>query len=354
MVSLEISPVEAGQRLDKFLKKYLNLAPASFIYKMLRKKNIKRNGKKADGSEKLQPGDTLEIYLSEETLTKFRQQHISENRAKGKLDILYEDENIAVVNKPVGMLSQKAKKSDISLIEEFSAYLCHKSAESVADNSAETQFVGGQSVEAEVSSRAVHAFSPGVCNRLDRNTSGLVVVGKTVVGAQKMSELLKTREIEKYYLCIVKGRITKSRHITAFLEKDERTNSVQVYQENGEGRVKIETAYTPVSYSEKFTLLKVHLITGKSHQIRAHLAYSGHAIIGDKKYGKREDNQFFEKNYGLRHQLLHAYQLVFPVIETPFEKLSESKITAPVPKLFSKILTDLKEQGKWRHGTPEG
>lgn len=341
MVSLEISPAEAGQRLDKFLKKYLNLAPASFIYKMLRKKNIKRNGKKADGSEKLQPGDTLEIYLSEETLAKFRQQHISDSRAKGELDILYEDKNIAIVNKPAGMLSQKAKKSDVSLIEEFSAYLYRKST-------------GEKSAEAEEASSKVHAFSPGVCNRLDRNTSGLVIVGKTVVGAQKMSKLLKMREIEKYYLCIVKGKITKSKHITAFLEKDERTNSVQVYQENGEGRVKIETAYTPTAYSENFTLLKVHLITGRSHQIRAHLAYSGHAIIGDKKYGKREDNQFFEKHYGLQHQLLHAYQLVFPIMKTPFEKLSESKITAPVPEFFSKILTDLKEQEKWQHGTPEG
>ena len=324
MVLLEISAEEAGQRLDKFLKKYLNMAPGSFVYKMLRKKNIKRNGKRADGSEKIVAGDTVAIYLSEETLAKFHQTKKAPVSAKGNLEILYEDDNVAIINKTAGMLSQKAEKHDVSLVEEFLAYLENKK--------------NGTGMEADEKRRA---FTPGICNRLDRNTSGLVVAGKTALGARKMSLMFKERNLKKYYLCIVKGRLTDTKHISGFLKKDEENNKVRVYKEAGVGRVKIETEYTPVTIGEKYTLLKVHLITGKTHQIRAHLGSIGHPIIGDRKYGEKEDNLFFEKKYGLTHQLLHAWQLVFPDMEEPFADLREKKIEAPLPELFESIKADL-------------
>ena len=184
MVQLEITTDEAGQRLDKFLRKYLNQAPGSFIYKMLRKKNIKLNGKKADGSEKIQPGDILNLYLADATIAEFRQEKVVSG-ANGHLDIIYEDEQIAMINKPAGMLSQKADADDISLVEEFQAYM---------ERNGLTQ-------------EQKRAFTPGICNRLDRNTSGLVVAGKTLQGLQKMSELLRERRVEKYYLCIVVGHV---------------------------------------------------------------------------------------------------------------------------------------------------
>lgn len=324
MVLLEISEAEAGQRLDKFLKKYMNMAPGSFVYKMLRKKNIKMNGKKADGSEKIETGDQVAIYLSEETLAKFHQTKKVLTGAKGDLEIIYEDDNVAIINKPAGMLSQKAEKQDISLVEEFLAYLERKNS--------------GTSKETDERQRA---FTPGICNRLDRNTSGLVIAGKTALGARKMSELLKERNLEKYYLCIVKGKVTETEYISGYLKKNEETNKVQVYKEDGVGRVKMETEYSPINVGEEYTLLKVHLITGKTHQIRAHLSSIGHPLIGDRKYGRKGVNQLFEKKYGLKHQLLHAWQLVFPVLKEPFDNLSENKVEAPLPALFERIKKDL-------------
>ncbi len=314
MVQLEITTDEAGQRLDKFLRKYLNQAPGSFIYKMLRKKNIKLNGKKADGSEKIQPGDILNLYLADATIAEFRQEKVVSG-ANGHLDIIYEDEQIAMINKPAGMLSQKADADDISLVEEFQAYM---------ERNGLTQ-------------EQKRAFTPGICNRLDRNTSGLVVAGKTLQGLQKMSELLRERRVEKYYLCIVVGHVKEKQHIDGYLSKEERTNQVTIHREDGPGRTRIETAYEPLEYGDDFTLLKVHLITGKTHQIRAHLSSQRHPIIGDTKYGDALVNQQMKKNFGLKYQLLHSYEIHFPQMEEPFEQLSNRCVQAPLPTRFVRI-----------------
>ena len=200
MKEIVIKPNEAGQRLDKLLRKYLSEAPGSFIYKMLRKKNIVLNGKKATGNEKLSVGDSVKLFLADETIQKFSSpvQNSSVDRIESvPLDIVYEDKQILLINKPSGMLSQRAEKSDISVVEYVISYLINKK---------------------EISEEDLKTFRPSICNRLDRNTSGLIVAGKTLICLQTMGHLLKERTLKKYYLCIVKGRILKPRHIYGYIQ----------------------------------------------------------------------------------------------------------------------------------------
>lgn len=320
MRTLEITTKDAGQRLDKYLAKYMEQAPKSFFYKMLRKKNIKLNGKKAEGNERLQAGDVISLYLSEETIEGFRlskRSAVLPEKSMKKLEIIYEDEDILIVNKPVGVLSQKADRDDVSLIEYIDQYLAG---------------------EDEV-------FRPGICNRLDRNTSGLVVAGKSVQGLQWMNQLFRERNLKKYYLCVVHGRIRSESKLQGYLYKDEKKNKVTVFRQKKEGAGYIETEYTPLCYGcwngEEYTLLRVHLITGKSHQIRAHLSSIGCPIIGDVKYGDTRDCQQMKKAFGLRCQLLHAWKLEFREPLYLPEKYHNRKFTAPIPGQFQKILREL-------------
>ena len=319
MKIITVDKNEAGQRLDKLLMKQLNKAPKSFIYKMLRKKNITLNGKKADGSEKTQLNDEIKLFLSDETIGNFSETF---NIITVDYDfaVIYEDSNILVVNKPAGLLSQKAEKDDISLVEHIISYLLSKD---------------------EINTEELQTFKPGICNRLDRNTSGLVVAGKTLLGLQTMSELFRDRTLDKYYLCIVKGTIKAPQKIAGYLKKDEKTNKVSITEIFTEGSEPIQTEYQPVKYNEKYTLLKVKLITGKTHQIRAHLSSTGHPIIGDGKYGSKAVNSEFRKAFGLEHQLLHAYQLKFPQMDGEFEKLSGKELIAQIPDCFLKIQKEL-------------
>ena len=320
MQKIIVSDKDAGQRLDKFLGKYMAKAPKSFFYKMLRKKNIKLNGSKADGSEKLAAEDEITLYLSDETIANFKEQFQME-QVDTKLDILYEDANILILNKEVGMLSQKAKKEDISIIEHLISYLV------------ETK---------QLTQEELNRFRPGVCNRLDRNTSGIIIAGKTLLGLQKMSELLKNRNIGKYYQCIVKGRITKKQCVEGYLVKNRTHNKVQISKEPSEGADFIKTEYEPICSSGEFTLLKVKLLTGKSHQIRAHLQSIGHPIIGDGKYGDVPTNKMLRKEYRLKHHVLHSWQLVFPELEEEaFQGVSGKTIEAPVPEYFARLKKDL-------------
>lgn len=210
MQVVKITKNEAGQRLDKLLAKYLNLAGKSFIYKMLRKKNITLNGKKCDGSEKLSEGDEVKLFLSDETIEKFSEVKIQKVR-KRKLDVVYEDDDIILINKPSGMLSQKAKETDESLVEYLIQYLLD----------------GGKLTKEDM-----RQFKPSVCNRLDRNTSGIVIAGKSLPGLQLMSEAIKERTIGKYYLCIVKGSVAGPKEIDGYLKKNEKTNQVTVLKAN--------------------------------------------------------------------------------------------------------------------------
>ena len=339
MKELEINANEAGQRFDKYLKKYLKEAPDSFLYKMLRKKNIVLNGKKADGREKLAAGDRVKLFLSEETVEKFSGgaplKKVSAGLIQEELchriapDILYEDSHVLLVNKPSGVLSQKAASGDISMVEYVTAYLLEN----------------GQLAEGEL-----RTFRPSVCNRLDRNTSGIIAAGKSLAGLQALSELFRERGMGKYYLCIVRGELEETAYIRGFLKRDMKAHKVRVSEEKeGEDWLPIETEYIPLAQSSRMTLLKVHLITGRTHQIRAHLASEGHPVLGDYKYGDRAFNEVFRKKYAVKDQLLHAYELRMPKLGGALLGLSEKNITAPVPALFWKII----EETSWQHGIRE-
>ena len=316
MKQIIVKEGDSGQRLDKYLGKYLQEAPKSFLYKMMRKKNITLNGKKAQGNEILKAEDEIRLFLAPETIEKFQGEE--KKGVYRKLDIPYEDDQVLFVNKPAGMLSQKASREDISLVEYIAGYLQNKEG-------AEKDMSGG--------------FRPGVCNRLDRNTSGLVAAGKTVRGLQALSECFKNRSMHKYYLALVKGRVKKPAHICGFLKKDEKKNKVEIWDREVPGSLYIETRYKPLEISGKGdTLLEVELITGRSHQIRSHLASIGHPLIGDRKYGEHKYNSRFEREYAVKNQLLHAWKLVFPKEEGVLEGLSERIVTAELPEIFQKVL----------------
>ena len=214
------------------------------------------------------------------------------------------------------MLSQKAKETDVSVVENVTAYLLESG---------------------QLTKENLQTFRPSICNRLDRNTSGVIVAGKSLAGLQQMGELFKERTLKKYYLCIVKGRITEPAHISGYLVKDEKTNRVSFSNGTSSKEVDglpIETEYLPIAWNQEMTLLKVHLITGRTHQIRAHLASVGHPVIGDRKYGDPSVNHKFYGTFHVDHQLLHAYRLEFP---------DGRVFTAPMPEIFKEIME--KERG---------
>ena len=209
MREIVIEKNEAGQRLDKFLAKYMNEASKSFFYKMMRKKNITLNGKKCEGNEKLAEGDVVKLFLAEDTIEKFSSVQVQEVK-KVDLDILYEDDEIILVNKPAGMLSQKAKETDESLVEYLIDYLLGSG---------------------KLTESGLRAFRPSVCNRLDRNTSGIVAAGKSLAGLQMLSGVFKDRSIHKYYKCLVSGVIRDVKTVDGWLLKDEKKNQVRILTE---------------------------------------------------------------------------------------------------------------------------
>lgn len=407
MREINVSTNEAGQRLDKLLRKYLKNATTSFIYKMLRKKNIVLNDKKAEGKEILNLGDSVKMYFSEETFatmtgrsvqnsesadtnrsvaanasakracpasdqTSFAgksnaqtyrngsSRNTSERREKRAFDvegfrkhIVYEDENLLVLNKPSGWLSQSDASGLPSVNERCLQYL----------------MATGALTEAQL-----QTFRPGIANRLDRNTSGLILFGKTLPALQALATLLRDRTMEKYYLAIVYGDIDHAQRIDGYLAKDERTNRVEIRPQPFPDAVEIHTAYKPLKRSAdasgtainavkdfphvvrdtkrcgtgthtdvketmrhraEYTVLKVHLITGKTHQIRAHLRAIGHPIIGDPKYGRKDANAYYRTHGGVQSQLLHAWELHFPEkLDGPLQNLAGQTITAAPPKDF--------------------
>ncbi len=344
MQQYTIGENEAGQRFDKYLKKILKEAPDSFLYKMLRKKNIVLNGKKCTGNEKLEKQDVVKIFLADETFERFSGQTLSTDSKQGQeiasemirqyqmayrtlkeISVVYEDEHILVLNKPAGVLSQKAAAQDMSLNEWLLGYLLEKNI---------------------VTPASLFTFKPSICNRLDRNTSGMVVCGKSLAGSQYMSQIIKDKTLEKYYHCLVPENIELHERLKGYLYKEHATNRVTIYQTLDEIPVKkrdkaefIDTKFHTLSADEKHSLIEVQLFTGKTHQIRAHLSSIGHPIIGDAKYGLPSVNQQYI-GLGVKSQLLHAYRLVFPKTEDErFQKLSGLVLTCQEPELFEKILT---------------
>ena len=326
MREIVIEKNEAGQRLDKFLAKYMNEAAKSFFYKMMRKKNITLNGKKCEGNEKLAEGDVVKLFLAEDTIEKFSSVQVQEVK-KVDLDILYEDDEIILVNKPAGMLSQKAKETDESLVEYLIDYLLGSG---------------------KLTESGLRAFRPSVCNRLDRNTSGIVAAGKSLAGLQMLSGVFKDRSIHKYYQCLVSGEIRDVKTVDGWLLKDEKKNQVRILTDveakrfGGKGGdeepKRIRTKYEPIATDGRFTLLKVTLLTGRSHQIRAHLASLGHPIVGDSKYGGV--SKVNPSGRTVKYQLLHSYRLEFPKLAEPFAYLSGRVFEAPMPGYFCSVLKE--------------
>lgn len=322
MQELHVTANEAGQRLDKLLAKFLNQAPKSFLYKMMRKKNIVLNGKKCTGNEKLKQGDSIKLFFSDETIEKFSAvTYVTPKKEKiNMLPIIYEDEQVLLMNKPVGVLSQKAKDSDVSAVEILINYLIETN---------------------QLSKEQFRTFHPSICNRLDRNTSGILVAGKTLPALQEMNRFFKERTIAKYYRCLVKGRVIKNEdYIKGYLVKDQKTNKVSITKKKTEEGVPIETEYCVIQSNDEVSLLEVHLITGKTHQIRAHLASIGHPIIGDYKYGDKQINEMYRQEYGLKSQLLHAYRLEMPSSDGSLAYLNDKKFVAELPDKFIKICKD--------------
>ena len=321
MKECQIRDNEAGQRFDKYLSKLLRNAPKSFFYKMLRKKNITLNGKKATGNEKLEAGDQVKLFLSDETFDKFSQQDKAA-RAVTTLDVLYEDADVLLINKPAGMLSQPDDTKEPSMVEYVIGYLLEKG---------------------ELTEEDLRTFRPSVCNRLDKNTSGIIAAGKSLAGLQELSELFHDRTVHKEYLCIVKGVLREKKHIKGYLYKDTKQNKVAIYKQKQKEAQPIETVYEPLEDNGEVTLLKVGLITGRTHQIRAHLASEGHPLAGDTKYGQDAFNRRYREKYQLKHQLLHAFRLSFPDgMEGRLSDLSGKCFRAPLPAQFERIIKEEK------------
>ena len=278
---------------------------------MLRKKNITLNDKKASGNEILKKNDSIKIYFSDETLSKFHTEDKKNtfdtgmtNNKKYPLDILYEDDDILVVNKPAGILSQKASKEDYSVNDAVLDY-CFSNYPEMKKN----------------------GFKPAVCNRLDRNTSGIILAGKSIKGLQHLSTGLKDRSFKKYYYTIVSGDFKSFQdknndkgYFCAYISKDDTNNKSYIISSEDYNRLgqsaglkykKIENEFEIINSNARCSLIKVKLITGKSHQIRAHLAYLGFSVIGDFKYGNPKDNAYFKQVYQLKEHLLHAALVSF-------------------------------------------
>lgn len=331
MQKFTVTKKEEGQRFHKYLKKLLPGATNGFLYKMLRKKNITLNEKKAAGDEVIAAGDTVEMFFSEETYLKFSGKSAVEKdglphgfHSLSDISVIYEDEDILILNKPAGVLSQKAEKDDISLNEWMIGYLSEKG---------------------EMTEEKAGSFRPSVCNRLDRNTSGLVLCGKSVKGSQFLSEMLRDRSLRKYYMAYAQGKIAQEIRLDGYLKKEEEKNRSQILSEKEYQKLtmahlgaekeykRIETVIKPLFYDAErdFTKLEVLLVTGKSHQIRAHLADIGHPLLGDRKYGWKPRN---ERENTWKYQMLHAGRIEFPKMEGEFARLSGKCVTAPEPDFW--------------------
>lgn len=279
---------DAGQRLDRFVAKSVPLVPSSLIQKYIRLKRIKLNGKGAKQDTKLALGDTLQLYINDEFFEKPTEENAYLKITDPKLDIVYEDNNILLVNKPAGILCHSdGDWSHNTLIARIQAYLYNKR---------------------EWRPREENAFAPALCNRIDRNTQGIVIAAKNAEALRVMNDKIKNREIEKYYLTVVSGEMKpKQGRLEDYLFKDAVKNQVYVSDKSVVGSKTAVTEYRTLQTKNGLSLLECRLITGRTHQIRAQLAHAGHPLLGDGKYGSGKTN----REYGETGQALCSWRLIF-------------------------------------------
>jgi len=315
MKILNIEDKDENQRFDKFLMKYFNNASKGFIYKMLRKKRIKYNGRKANGNEIIKSGDIVQIYISEDTIYKFIEKK-EIKKTDIEFSIIYEDNNLIIVNKPSGLIVHPDKENISNTLNDQILYYLYK--------------------KGEIS----QTFTPSICNRLDRNTSGIVLFGKNLASVQALNNAIKENKIEKYYIAIVYGNINKDGILRGYYIKKD-NNIVKIYNNKVEGSKEVITEYKVLKNKDNYTMLEIKLITGKSHQIRASLYNMGYPIIGDRKYGNEKINKLFKDKYCLNNQFLHAYKIIFNDKESILSYLNNKEFTAPLESAKINIINSI-------------
>ena len=283
---LTINSNDAGQRVDKFITKALPTLPSTLLYKFIRTKKIKVNRKRCEISQRLSEGDEIQLFIPEEFF--LVNEDLPFLSLTPKLDIAYEDENVIIVNKKAGVVVHEDESESVdTLINHILSYLYRKG---------------------EYDPSEENSFTPALCNRIDRNTCGLVIAAKNAAALRDMNEIIKERRLKKKYLCIVHGILNKkSDTLVAYHKKDSKENLVRIYKNEAEGTKKIITAYNVLGERNSLSLLDVDLVTGRTHQIRAHFSYVGHPLLGDGKYG----NIANDKKLGYKHQALCSYYIRF-------------------------------------------
>ena len=287
MKSFIINANDAGQRISKFVEKTVPALPSGLLYKSFRLKRIKLNKKRCQPQDRLQEGDLVELYINDEFFGEGRQE-LTFLKVPDRISVVYEDENILLVDKKPGLVvHEDDDNTPDTLINRILHYLYNK---------------GEYDPENE------HSFVPALCNRIDRNTGGIVIAAKNAASLRILNQKVKDRELVKLYLCLVHGvPQPKSATLRDYLRKDSQNNQVRVFSKPVEGGKTIITRYRTLKTNGKLSLLEVNLKTGRTHQIRAHLAYYGHPLVGDTKYGTNAQN----KGSGHSYQALYAYKLRF-------------------------------------------
>ncbi len=323
-MTVTITSNDENQRVDKFLKRILNDAPLSFIYKMFRQKDVKVNGKRVKIDYILHENDVVDIYIKEALLEQFHKDALL-RPVKADFPILYEDENILVIDKPKGLIVHEGEgEKRITLQNMVLNYLKDKK-------------------EWDPSSLAT--FVPSPAHRLDRNTTGIVIFGKNLPTLQQLLELFRTRtQIEKHYTLLVRGITPEQGEIKFALLKDSEKKMVKVAPVE-KGAKPALTRYKRIkAYQGGFSLVEAELLTGRTHQLRVHFAAIGHPIVGDSKYGDFKINDTFEKMYGLKNQFLHASYFKFKEIDGKLSYLSGKEFISPLPEKEKQILASV---SKW-------
>jgi len=341
MREIILSQLEANRRLDKFLAHYLNRAPKSLVHKLLRKKRVKLNGKRAHGDEIVKAGDLVGLYLAPDTLAELRAEGASVLPPAKPVNVVYEDEHILLLNKPAGLLTHSDKPGNSNEFDTTEKF------DNSADSSNYAKKVnfsnkGKQDTLVDRMLFYLHekgefvpfqtTFTPAVCNRLDRNTSGLIICGKQLPALQNLNAAFAAHVVDKIYLAVVHGKLLGNDSLRGFLHKDKKVNRSSVTNaENGEA---VHTEYESVAVGNGFSLLRIRLVTGKSHQIRAHLAALGHPLAGDIKYGGKQISS-------ARGHLLHCYSIQFSPKAKGLEYLNGRLFSAPMPKTFAQFLANV-------------